>query len=73
MIVFAGVLLLVSAFYNIIVWPRFWSRVAKDPRARNDHGRPTRFLIVHAILIGIALILAVLSAVVGIMLLVAGQ
>lgn len=69
MVVFAGILLLINALYNIVVWPRFWTRVAKDPRARDDHGRATRFLTVHAILIGIALLIAVISAIAGIMLL----
>ncbi|MBL3699583.1 SCO4848 family membrane protein [Leucobacter luti] len=66
MLVFAGILLLVNALYNIVVWPRFWTRVAKDPRARDEQGRATRFLTVHAILIGIALLLAVVSAVAGV-------
>lgn len=69
MVVFAGILLLINALYNIVVWPRFWTRVAKDPRARDDQGRATRFLTVHAILIGIALLIAVISAIAGIMLL----
>ncbi|MFA5606476.1 MAG: hypothetical protein WDA07_04730 [Leucobacter sp.] len=71
MAAFAGIMLLVNAFYNIIVWPRFWTRVAKDERARTPEGRPTKFLIVHAILIILALVIAVVSAVAGIMLLVA--
>lgn len=69
MVVFAGILLLLNALYNVVVWPRFWTRVAKDPRARDAQGRPTKFLTVHAILIGIALIIAVVSAIAGIMLL----
>ncbi len=69
MLVFAGILLLVNALYNLIVWPRFWSRVAKDPRARDEQGRPTRFLRVHAVLIGVALVIALVSAVAGAMLL----
>ena len=69
MVVFAGILLLLNALYNVVVWPRFWTRVAKDPRARDAQGRPTKFLTVHAILIGIALVIAVVSAIAGIMLL----
>ena len=69
MVVFAGILLLINALYNIVVWPRFWTRGAKDPRARDDQGRATRFLTVHAILIGIALLIAVISAIAGLMLL----
>lgn len=67
MLVLAGILLLVNAVYNIVVWPRFWKRVAADPRARDDQGRATRFLTVHAVLIGVALLIAAASAVAGIM------
>jgi hypothetical protein len=61
------VLLLINAAFNVLVWPRFYGRVAKDPRSRDDAGRPTRFLIVHAVLIGTALLLAAVSAVVAIL------
>lgn len=61
-----AVLLLVNALYNVIVWPRFFQRIAKDPRARDAAGKRTTFFRVHAVLIGIALLLAVVSAVVGI-------
>ena len=61
------VLLLVNAAFNVLVWPRFYGRVAKDPRSRDASGRPTRFLIVHAVLIGAALLLAAVSAVVAIL------
>lgn len=69
MILFAGILLLLNAAYNIIVWPRFWTRVANDPRARDQVGRPTRFYTVHAILIAVALLIAIASAVGGVLLL----
>ena len=66
MAVLAGILLLVNAGYNVLVWPRFYQRIAKDPRARDADGRPTRFLTVHAVLIGTALVIAVASAIVAI-------
>jgi hypothetical protein len=72
MIVLLAVLLLVNAVYNVVVWPRFYGRVAKDARARDAEGRPTRFLIVHAVLIGTALVLAVASAGAAVWALVAG-
>ncbi|OCG75329.1 SCO4848 family membrane protein [Microbacterium sediminis] len=62
---FLALLLLVNAAFNVIVWPRFWKRVSDDPRARDESGRPTRFLTVHAILIGLALLLALGSALAG--------
>jgi hypothetical protein len=61
-----AVLLLLNAVFNVVVWPRFYRRVAGDPRARDAAGTPTPFLIVHAVLIGIALVLALVSAVAGI-------
>jgi hypothetical protein len=61
-----AVLLLVNALYNVIVWPRFYVRVAKDARARDAAGKATTFLIVHTVLIGVALLLALVSAVAGV-------
>ena len=69
MTVFAGILLLINALYNAVVWPRFWKRVAQDPRARDEQGKATKFLTVHAVLIGIALVIAAVSAVAGVLLL----
>jgi hypothetical protein len=65
--------LLVNAAFNVLVWPRFYGRITKDPRARDENGAPTRFLIVHAILIGAALLLAVVSAIVAIIALIGGS
>lgn len=70
MTLFAAVLLFVNALYNFIVWPQFFKRVAKDSRAHDAQGRPTAFFKVHAVLIGIALVIAIVSLVAGIMLLV---
>lgn len=61
-----SVLLFLNAAFNALVWPRFYKRVADDPRARDENGKPTAFLRVHAILIAIALVLALVSALVGI-------
>jgi hypothetical protein len=67
-----AVLLLANAAFNVLVWPTFLRRVARDPRARDGAGRPTRFLVVHAVLIGIALLLAIASAIAGVVALVQG-
>jgi len=61
-----AVVLFLNAAFNAIVWPQFYKRVAKDPRARDADGRPTAFLRVHAVLIGIALVLALVSVLVGV-------
>lgn len=69
--ILAAVLLLVNALFNAVVWPRFYPRIANDPRARDDAGRRTAFYRVHLVLITIALILAAISAIVGVVLLIA--
>jgi hypothetical protein len=63
----AAIILLINGVFNFIVWPPFYRRTAVDPRARDARGRPTRFLRVHAILIGSALLLAVVSLVIGVL------
>jgi hypothetical protein len=63
----AAIFLLITGVFGFVVWPPFYRRIAADPRARDDHGMGTRFLRVHTILIGTALLLALLSIVVGIL------
>lgn len=58
-----AVLLLINAAFNVLVWPTFYRRVARDGRARDAAGRATPFLKVHAVLIGLALVIAAVSAV----------
>jgi hypothetical protein len=62
-----SLLLLVAAVWNFVIWPPFLRRIAKDDRARDANGRPTTFLRVHAVLIGISLSLAVAIGVLGIL------
>lgn len=38
MTVLLSSLLLANAVWNVIVWPQFIKRVAKDARARDEHG-----------------------------------
>ncbi|MGN7186904.1 SCO4848 family membrane protein [Microbacterium enclense] len=59
-------LLFANAVFNIVVWPRFYVRVAKDPRAKDAAGKPTPFLIVHTVLIALALVLALASLIAAI-------
>ncbi|HEX5856637.1 MAG TPA: hypothetical protein VFY91_00870 [Microbacterium sp.] len=63
MIPLLAALLLANAVFNVLVWPTFYRRVAKDPRSKDAAGRPTRFLMVHAVLIAVALALALASAI----------
>ena len=65
----AAVLLFANALFNVIAWPRFYPRIANDPRARDAAGRRTRFYTVHVVLIVIALVLAAASAIAGIVVL----
>jgi hypothetical protein len=61
-----AIVLFLNAAFNAIVWPRFYKRVANDPRARDENGKATAFLRVHVVLISIALVLALVSVVLGI-------
>jgi hypothetical protein len=67
--VLAAGLLFANALFNVIAWPRFYPRIASDPRARDADGRRTRFYTVHVVLIVIALVLAAASAIAGIVVL----
>ncbi len=62
----AGILLIVSGVFNFVVWPTFYRRVANDTRARDAAGKPTRFLTVHRVIVGVAYALGALAIVGGI-------
>ncbi|WP_407317320.1 hypothetical protein UQW22_12495 [Isoptericola halotolerans] len=62
-----SLVLVLAAVWNLVVWPQFWRRVTKDARARDDAGRPTRFYTVHAVLVGVSVVLALLVGVVGVL------
>jgi hypothetical protein len=68
-IVFAAVVLFANALFNVVAWPRFYPRIAADPRARDAEGGRTAFYTVHVVLIVIALVLAAASAVAGVLIL----
>jgi hypothetical protein len=68
-LVFAVILLFANAIFNAIAWPRFYPRIAADPRARDSDGRRTAFYTVHVVLIVIALVLAAASAITGVVIL----
>lgn len=65
-----SVLLLVAGLWSLLVWPRFGARIVKDPRARDAQGRPTRFLTVHLVLIGVSMLLGAAVALLGVLTLV---
>lgn len=62
-----SVVLLVTAAWNLLIWPRFWQRIVADPRSRDADGRATTFLTVHGVLIGVSLALALAVGVLGVL------
>ncbi|MFI6424470.1 SCO4848 family membrane protein [Promicromonospora sp. NPDC050880] len=62
-----SVVLVVTALWNLVIWPRFWQRIAADPRSRDAEGRATRFRTVHAVLITVSLALALAVGVLGVL------
>lgn len=65
-----SVVLIVTALWNLLIWPRFWQRIVADPRSRDADGRPTTFLTVHSVLIGVSLVLGLAVGVLGVLTLV---
>ena len=62
-----AILLIVNGIFNFLVWPTFLRRVAKDPRAKDAAGKPSRFLIVHIVLVALALALGLASILGGVL------
>ena len=63
---FLAWVLVISGFWSLVVWPQFLRRVMKDPRARDDAGKATKFLTVHIVLVAVAMILGAATAGIGI-------
>ena len=61
-----AVLLIVNGVFNFAVWPTFFRRVARDPRARDAAGKATAFFTVHLVIVTVALTLGAASALAGI-------
>ncbi|WP_368496741.1 SCO4848 family membrane protein [Herbiconiux sp. A18JL235] len=66
MITTLAILLFVNAGWNALVWPQFFKRITRDPRSRDAQGKPTRFLVVHVVLIAVSLVIALASLLAGI-------
>ena len=62
-----SVVLVATGVWNLVIWPRFWQRIAADPRSRDADGRATKFLTVHSVLIAISLALALAVGVLGVL------
>ncbi|MFD7023047.1 SCO4848 family membrane protein [Promicromonospora sukumoe] len=65
-----SVVLIVTAVWNLVIWPRFWQRIVADPRSRDADGRATKFLTVHTVLIAVSLGLGLAVGVLGVLTLV---
>jgi len=61
-----AVLLILNGVFNFAVWPTFFRRVARDPRARDSAGKATAFFTVHLVIVIVALTLGAASALAGI-------
>lgn len=66
MSVFVVVVLLLGAVFNVVTWPTFLRRVARDPRARDASGARKRFYTVHLVLVVLALAMSALFVVTAI-------
>lgn len=69
MTVAAAIVLCANALFSFVAWPRFYPRIAADPRATAADGTRTRFYTVHVVLIVTALVLGAVSLVAGVLLL----
>ena len=65
-----ALLLLLNGIFNFAVWPTFFRRVTKDPRARDAAGKPTKFYTVHLVIVSVALLLGAASIVGGVLVLI---
>ena len=68
-----AIFLLVNAAWSFLVWPAFLRRVSKDSRAHTTSGGPTRFLVVHQVLVTVSLALATGLLILGVIGLVQAQ
>jgi hypothetical protein len=64
--VLLSVVLIISGVWSLAVWPQFLRRVMKDPRARDEAGKATKFLTVHVVLVSVSMILGAATAAIGI-------
>ncbi|MDQ1513538.1 MAG: hypothetical protein QOC59_1380 [Microbacteriaceae bacterium] len=69
MVITGGILLLVNAAWNFLVWPPFlFRRVLRDPRARDERGQYTSFLRFNVALIAATFLIGLLSLIFGLLL-----
>lgn len=59
-------ILIIAGIWSLVVWPQFLRRVMKDPRARDEAGKATKFLTVHVVLVSVSMVLGAATAAIGI-------
>jgi hypothetical protein len=60
-----AVFLTAVGVWTWVIWPRFALAIYKDERSFAD-GRPTAFLVVHAVLIAVSLVIGTAVGVLGV-------
>lgn len=60
-----ALVLILAGVWTLIVWPPFLRRILKDPRAKDQAGRATRFMMVHVMLISTSMVLGLATAIIG--------
>ena len=59
-------ILILAGVWTLCVWPPFLRRVWKDPRARDEQGGATRYLMVHFMLVTTSMIFGIATLVIGV-------
>jgi hypothetical protein len=57
--------LLLVGVWTWVIWPTFLKNIWKDDRAFGPGHKPTSFLIVHAVLVGVSLLIGTVIGVIG--------
>jgi hypothetical protein len=57
--------LLAVGVWTWVIWPTFLKNIWKDDRAFGPGHKPTSFLIVHAVLVGVSLLIGTAIGVIG--------
>ncbi|MEZ2389758.1 SCO4848 family membrane protein [bacterium RCC_150] len=61
-----AIVLIIAGLWSLVVWPQFLRRIIADPRARDAHGKATKFLTVHVVLVSISMVLGLATAGIGV-------
>lgn len=59
-------ILILAGIWSLCVWPPLFLRVWKDPRARDERGGATRYLMVNFMLATTSMIFGIATLVIGV-------